>query len=62
MNTLPVCLPLLSKDEPDISKIDGSMNSKGMNAIMAYSQKSRAEAAAKLYTELYNTFELDEAQ
>lgn len=52
---------MLSKDEPDISKIDGSINSKGMDAVLAYSQKSRAEAAAKLYAGLYNTFKLDEA-
>lgn len=41
----------------DINK-DGKINSKGMNAVFAYSAKSKAEAATKLYSNIYNTLNL----
>ena len=49
---------MMSKDSQDVSQIDGTINSKGMNAILAYSAKSRAEAATKLYSNIYNTLNL----
>lgn len=51
---------MLSKDSPNISNIDGTMNSKGMNAVMEYSLKSRAEAATKLYSQINATYKLNE--
>lgn len=51
---------MLSKDNPEIANIDGSMNSKGMNAVMEYSKKSRADAAVKLYSQLYSAYKLNE--
>lgn len=54
---------MLSKSEtPDISNIDGTINSKGQNAILAYAKKSNAAAAAKMYANIYNTYNLGEAQ
>lgn len=50
---------MLSKSEtPDVANIDGTVNAKGMNAILEYSKKSNAEAAAKLYSDIYNKFNL----
>ncbi len=49
---------MMSKDSPDVSQIDGTISSKGMNAVLAYSAKSRAEAATKLYSNIYNTLNL----
>lgn len=54
---------MLSKDgEPNPAKIDGTINSKGFDAVYAYAQKSNAAAAAKLYTNLYNHFDLENAK
>lgn len=52
---------VLSKGTEDITKIDGTINSTGMNAILAYTKKANAAAATKLYSELYNTHKLGEA-
>lgn len=49
---------LLSKGTTDVSKIDGTINTKGMNAILEYTKKANAQAATNLYTKLYNTYEL----
>lgn len=49
---------MLSKENPDISKIDGSMNSKGMNAVMEYAKKSNADAAVKLYSQIHSAYTL----
>ena len=50
---------MLSKsDTPDPKNIDGTVNARGMNAILEYSKKSNAEAAAKLYSNIYNKFNL----
>jgi len=54
---------MLSKSEtPDIKNIDGTINRQGFNALLAYTQKSKAEAAAKLYSNIYNTYNLGEAK
>lgn len=50
---------MLSKDTQDPSKIDGSINQKGMNAILEYSKMSNAKAAANMYAKLYNTYNLN---
>lgn len=52
---------VLSKGTTDPMKADGTINSKGLNAVLEYSKKSRAEAAAKLYSSLYNAHKLNEA-
>ena len=49
---------VLSKNTNDISKVDGKINSKGMNAVLEYSKKSNAAAAAKLYANIYKTYDL----
>ena len=49
---------ILSKDTPDVTKADGTINSKGMNAILEYTKKSNAAAAAKLYSNIYKTYDL----
>ena len=46
---------VLSKGTTDPNKVDGTVNSRGFNAILAYTQKANAAAASKLYTSLYNT-------
>ena len=52
---------MLSKPAPDASKIDGTINSKGFNAVIEYSKKARAAEAAKMYGELYKTYDLASA-
>lgn len=50
---------MLSKsDTPDTANIDGTINKKGFNAVLAYTQKSNAAAAAALYSNIYNTYNL----
>jgi len=49
---------LLSKGTTDVSKIDGTINTKGLNAIFEYTKKANAQAASELYTKLYNTYDL----
>lgn len=51
---------MLSKPNPNINNINGSMNSKGMNAVMEYARISNAEAAAKLYSQIYSTYSFNE--
>ena len=54
---------MLSKsDVPNTSNIDGTINKKGFDAVLAYTQKSNAEAAAKLYSNIYNTYNLGDAK
>ncbi len=54
---------MLSKsDTPNTSNIDGTINKKGFDALLAYTQKSNAAAAAKLYSNIYNTYNLGEAK
>lgn len=54
---------MLSKsDTPDVKNIDGTINKRGFDAVLAYTQKSKAEAAAKLYSNIYNTYNLGEAK
>ena len=52
---------MMSKPSPDISKVDGTINSKGFNAVIEYSKKARSAEAAKLYGELYKTYDLASA-
>ena len=52
---------LLSKGTTDLSKINGSMNSMGMNAILEYTKKANAQAATNLYSSIYNTYNLGSA-
>lgn len=54
---------MLSKsDIPNTSNIDGTINKKGFDAVLAYTQKSNADAAAKLYSNIYNTYNLGDAK
>lgn len=58
-----IAADMLSKsDSPDINNVDGTINKKGFNALLKYTQKSNAEAAAKLYSNIYNTYSLGEAK
>ena len=52
---------MLSKPSPNISNIDGTINSKGFNAVIEYSKKARAAEAAKLYADLYKNYDLASA-
>ena len=61
-STTILAADMMSKPNPDIRNIDGTINSKGFNAVLAYSQKSRAEAAAKLYSNIYTTHKLGDIQ
>ena len=61
-STTILAADMMSKPNPDIRNVDGTINSKGFNAVFAYSQKSRAEAAAKLYSKIYTTHKLGEIQ
>lgn len=56
-----VASDVLSKGSTDPMKADGTINAKGLNAIMEYSKKSNAAAAAKLYADVYNTYNLGSA-
>ena len=58
-----IAADMLSKsDTPNPANIDGTINKKGFDAVLAYTQKSKAAAAAKLYSSIYNTYNLGEAQ
>lgn len=53
---------MLSKSEtPDPANIDGTINKQGFDAVLAYAQKSNALAAAKMYSNIYNTYNLEQA-
>ncbi len=56
-----IATDVLSKGTTDPMKADGTINAKGMNAILAYSKISNAAAAAKLYSNIYNTYDLGSA-
>lgn len=49
---------ILSKGTTDVTKVDGTINANGMNAVLEYSLKSRAAAAEKLYGDIYKTYNL----
>ena len=53
-----VAADIMSKDAPNINNVNGIINAKGLNAVLEYTKKSNAEAATKLYSEVYNTYEL----
>ena len=54
---------MLSKSEnPNPANIDGTINKQGFNAVLAYTQKSNAAAAKKLYANIYNTYNLGDAK
>lgn len=57
-STTILAADVLSKGSDDIKNVDGTINSKGFNAVLEYSKKSNADAAAKLYSSLYNTYDL----
>lgn len=58
-----IAADMLSKsDVPDTNNVNGTINSKGFNAVLEYSAKSKSDAAAKLYSNIYNTYNLGEAQ
>lgn len=57
-STTILAADVLSKGSDDVKNVDGTINSKGMNAVLEYSKKSNAAAAAKLYSTLYNTYDL----
>ena len=49
---------MFSKNSPELNNIDGSINAKGLNTILEYTKKANAIAAAKLYSNIYNTYKL----
>lgn len=53
---------LSNKGEPNPANIDGTINKQGLYALLEYTKKSNAEAAAKLYSGIYNTYNLGEAK
>lgn len=52
---------VLSKGTTDPIAVDGTINAKGMNAVLAYAQKANAAAATKLYSNIYKTYDLGSA-
>jgi len=56
-----VAADVLSKGTTDPMKADGVINSKGINALLEYSKKSNAAEAAKLYSNIYKTYNLGNA-
>lgn len=55
-----IATDLLSKGTTDPIEADGVITPKGLNAVLEYSKKSNAEAAAKLYANIYKTYNLGE--
>ncbi len=54
---------MLSKsDVADTKNVDGTINKRGFDAVLAYTQKSNLAAASKLYSNIYNTYNLGEAK
>ena len=54
---------MLSKSsEPDLTNVDGTINKQGFNAVLAYTHKSNIDAATKLYSSIYDKFNLNSAQ
>ena len=56
-----VATDVLSKGGTDPMQANGVINTKGLNAIMEYSKKSNAVAAAKLYANVYSAYNLGSA-
>lgn len=56
-----IAADILSKGTTDPMKANGIINAQGMNAVLEYSKKSNAAAAAKLYANIYNTHKLSSA-
>ena len=56
-----IAADLLSKGTTDVSKVDGIITPKGLDAVYEYTKKSNAAAAAKLYQNIYNTYSLGES-
>lgn len=61
-STLLAADALSKSEDANPDNIDGTINKKGFDALLAYTQKSKAEAAANLYSSLYNKYQLGEAQ
>lgn len=57
-STTILAADILSKGTTDVTKVDGTINTKGLNAIFEYTKKANAQAATNLYTKLYNTYDL----
>ena len=58
-----VAADMLSKsDTPDFNNIDGTINKSGFDAVLAYTQKAKANAARALYSSIYDTYNLDNAK
>ncbi len=55
-----IAADLLSKDTTNPIEADGVINPKGLNAVLEYSLKSNAAAAAELYKNIYDTYNLGE--
>lgn len=53
-----IAADVLSKGTTDPMKANGVINAQGMNAVMTYSKLSNAAAASKLYSNIYNTYNL----
>ena len=52
---------MLSKSpNPDFKNIDGTINSKGYNAVLEYAKRSNIAAATKLYSDIYNNYNLSD--
>jgi hypothetical protein len=49
---------MLSKGTEDTNQINGVITPKGMTAVLEYAKKSNADAATKLYSSLYNQYDL----
>jgi hypothetical protein len=49
---------MLSKGTEDPNQINGVVTPKGMTAVLEYAKKSNAEAATKLYSNLYKQYDL----
>ncbi len=61
-STSMLAADMFSKSKtPDTKNIDGTINANGLNALMEYSKKNNAAAAAALYSNLYKNYNLGEA-
>ena len=58
-----IAADMLSKsDIPDFNNIDGTINKTGFDAVLAYTQKAKANAATALYSNIYNNYNLENAK
>lgn len=53
-----IAADVLGKGSTDPFKADGTINTSGLNAVLEYTKKSNAAAAAKLYSNIYNAYQL----